>query len=259
MKKILSILLLLPLLAFGKTIELNKNNSINFNNAFTDEFVAKKQLEAMDVCFRNVGGDIYITLYTPGGSISAGQLFFDTLNALPCNFHTITVFAASMGYQTVQNLGKRYILPSGVLMSHRASVSGLSGEIGGELNSIIKNLEDNVTELEEVSAKRIGITLEEYREEIRDELWLTAKTAIKKNHADKVVLVTCDRTLKGTYNEIYRTFFGNFRVKFSKCPIIVAPISIESVNYKPATYVERNRVRFLNYFTNIKKRIKLTL
>lgn len=252
MKKLLAILLLVPTLLFAKTIELNSNNSINFNQAFTPMFVAKKQIEAITTCAKNVGKDIYVVLYTPGGSISAGQLFFDTLNALPCKFHTITVFAASMGYMSVQNLGDRYILPSGILMSHRASVSGLSGEIGGELDQTIKLLKDNVTELEQQASNRVGISLEKYRSDISDELWLTAQTAVKTNHADEVVLVKCNEDLMGTYVETVNTFFGSFKAEFSNCPIITAPISVRTSN-------QSDYVKFMNYFTNITKRIKATL
>lgn len=252
MKKLIAILMLLSFAAFGKTIELNENNTINFNQAFSMEYVAKKQIEAIKLCAGNIGSTINVVLYTPGGSISAGQLFFDTLKALPCTFDTITVFAASMGYQTVQNLGKRYIIPSGVLMSHRASVSGLSGEIGGELDEMVKHLKDNVTELEVIAANRVGITLNDYRNFIRDELWLTANEAVKKNHADESILVTCDKSLMTTYVETIRTIFGNFEVEFSNCPVIVGPLSVNGMSLESEN-------QFREYFTNITRRVGATL
>ncbi len=251
MKKLLLILLLLPTLAFSKTIELNENNVINFNQDFNAMFVAKKQVEAITLCSKNVGKDIYVALYSPGGSISAGQLFFDTLNALPCKFHTITIFSASMAYQTVQNLGKRFIVPSGTLMSHRAQIGGLSGELGGELDQIMKLLKDNIKELETVASNRIGISLENYRKAISDELWLTAKESVKSNHADEIVLVKCDETLMKTTTETVSTFFGSFDVEYSNCPIITAPISIQG------TQEETKKV--MDYLTNITNRINFTL
>lgn len=253
MKKLLTVLLLLPILVFGKTITLNESNSINFNQDFNSEFVAKKQIEAMVKCAANVGSTINVVLYTPGGSISAGQLFFDTLNALPCKFNTITVTAASMGYQTVQNLGKRYIISSGMLMSHRAQISGLGGELGGDLDQVIKYLKNNVRELEEVAAKRIGLSLEKYRETIRDELWMTAKQAIESNHADEIVNVKCDNTLMSTHIETFHTFFGTFEVEFSDCPIVVAPLNIVSSNQTNFDY------DFKTYYNNVMTRVKTTL
>lgn len=235
-----------------KNITLTESNSINFNRQFTRAFVAKKQVEAMTKCFANVGADIYITLYTPGGSISAGQLFSDTLQALPCKFHTITVFAASMGYQTVQNLGKRYILSSGILMSHRAWVQGIGGEIGGELDSILKLLKSNVKSLNKIAANRVGLSLEEYERQIADELWLTSDLAVKSNHADEIVNAICDSSLMGTNVQSYNTFFGTVDVEFSNCPIIVGPLRVVIGTQKAFNQVQ-------DMYTNTRKHIKLEL
>ena len=230
MKFILTLLLLVSSTVFGETITLTKENSINFNSAFTPDFVAKKQLEAMNKCNENEGSDIYIVLYTPGGSVNAGKLLYDTLHALPCNFHTITIFAASMGYQTVQNLGDRYILPSGTLMSHRASIRGLSGEINGELDQVLNLIKSNVRELDEIASERVGITLEEYNKAIADELWMTGEQAVDTNHADEVVLAKCDKNIDGTYIQIIRFFGIELSVEFSNCPLITSPLSVRRSN-----------------------------
>jgi ATP-dependent protease ClpP protease subunit len=253
MKKLLAIMLLLPTLGLAKTIKLNKSNTINFNEAFSMEYVAKKQIEAILLCSSNIGSTINVVLYTPGGSVSAGQLYFDTLNALPCKFNTITIFSASMGYQTVQNLGKRYILPSGILMSHRARISGLSGEIGGELDTTIEMFKTNIRELETVASNRVGITLEEYRNQIRDELWMTGEQSVKMNHADQVVLAKCDKTLMGTSISTVQTFFGSFVVEYSDCPLIVGPLNVRVGN-------STSKVQdYLDYRKNITKKVTTSL
>jgi len=271
MKKLLTVALcLLSVPAFAyKTIELNEKNTINFNQAFSSElnekntinfnqafssrFVAKKQIEAIKLCSQNVGSEINIVLYTPGGSISAGQRLYDTLNALPCKFNTITLFAASMGYQTVQQLGNRYILPSGILMSHRASVRGLGGEIGGELDSIVKLLNDNVRELELIASNRVGITLPEYQTLIRDELWMTGSQSVKMNHADEIVFARCDKSLLGTKLQRVYSIFGAFDVEYSQCPIITGALSVQPVNSNS------NLEKFTEMLTNIKKYVKTEL
>jgi len=234
MKKLLTLMLLLPTLVFAadapekklKIIELNKANTINFNSKFSSGFVAQKQMEAIRKCLVSPNSEINVVLYTPGGSVSAGKLFFDTLKALPCKFNTITIFSASMGYQTVQNLGNRYILPSGVLMSHRAYVSGLAGEIDGELDQIMSLLKSNINDLDKIAADRVGITLKEYKNLISDELWMTGAQSVEMNHADEVVLAKCDQSLSGTYVDRVETIFGPLYVEFSKCPIITGPLSV---------------------------------
>jgi ATP-dependent protease ClpP protease subunit len=250
MIKKIAMLMLLPVLSLAsevETITLTKENTINFNQAFTSKFVAQKQLEAINLCSKNPNSTINIVLYSPGGSISAGQRFIDTLNALDCTFNTITLFSASMAYQTVQNLGTRYIVPSGILMSHRASVSGLSGEIGGELDATINRIKQTVNELETVASNRVGISLKNYQDLISDELWLTATNAVKTNHADKIALVKCDESLMGTTVQSIATIFGTFRVEFSTCPIVTAPLRIA-----PASN-ESSVGDFLNYYSNITK------
>lgn len=226
MKQLLCLLLLLPNLAFTKTITLEENNTISFNQSFSPMYVAKKQVEAINLCTKNPQSRITLVLNSPGGSVSAGQRFFDTLNALDCPFDTVTIFAASMGYQTVQNLGKRYIIPSGILMSHRAFVRGIGGEIGGELDSIINLLRQNIKELNITAANRAGITLEQYESDIADELWMTASQAVKTNHADEIVLVKCGKSLSGTKVETVTNMFGRFEVEFSQCPLVTAPLRV---------------------------------
>lgn len=232
MKKLLTLMLLLPTLALAnlKTIKLTEKNTINFNEDFNAMSVASKQSELFKLAANSQENDLYIVMYTPGGSVSAGSLFIDTANALGKNIHTITIFSASMGYHTVQGLGKRYILPSGVLMSHRAFASGLQGQFPGELNQRIEMLMKSTEELDKIAANRVGLKLEEYKSIIHDELWLTGADAVKRGHADEVVQATCDESLSGTYEKKFFTFFGPVNVEFSNCPLIVGPISIKGTN-----------------------------
>ena len=232
MKKLLTLMLLLPTLALAnlKTIKLTDKNTISFNEDFNAMSVAAKQSELFKLAANSQEEDLYLVMYTPGGSVSAGSLFINTANALGKNIHTITIFSASMGYHTVQGLGKRYILPSGVLMSHRAFVSGLQGQFPGELNQRIEMLMKSTDELDKIAAHRVGLKLGEYKSIIHDELWLTGADAVKRGHADEVVQAVCGESLSGTYQKIFFTFFGPVDVEFSNCPLIVGPISIQGTN-----------------------------
>jgi ATP-dependent Clp protease protease subunit len=213
-----------------KTIKLNSKNTINFNTPFDAMTVAQKQIELFNLAATSPEKDIYLVMYSPGGSVSAGSLFIDTAKALGKNIHTITIFSASMGYNTVQGLGKRYILPSGVLMSHRAYVSGLQGQFPGELNQRIKMLMSSTEKLDAVAAKRSGLSLEDYKKLIHNELWLTGEDAVKAGHADEVVQAVCDESLSGSFIKPFRTLFGIVNVEFSNCPLITGPISIRGSN-----------------------------
>lgn len=210
-----------------ETIILTQDNTAYLNQPFNAQSVAEVQ-DKLSQLAANTTDDLYLVLYTPGGSISAGNSLIDFVNSLDNKVHTITLFAASMGYITAQSLGKRYIVPSGILMSHRASVSGVSGQIPGEALSRLKHISSMVEELSKKVANRVNMSYDDYMKLIYDEAWLTAKEAVAGNHADKIVNVKCDRSLNGTYNKNVRTIFGNVNVEFSNCPLIRSPITVNS-------------------------------
>ena len=234
MKFILLMLLALPTLSFAnqpKSIILTKKNTISFNDEFNPMTVANKQKELFELAESSPEKELYIVMYSPGGSVSAGSLFIDTVKALGKKVHTITIFSASMGYQTVQGLGNRYILPSGTLMSHRAYIEGLSGQFPGELNTRINMLMSSTERLDQVAANRVGISLEEYKKQVHDELWLVGQQAVDLGHADAVVNAVCDESLSGTHKEIIGTMFGPVELEYSNCPLITGFLGYEFKEY----------------------------
>jgi ATP-dependent protease ClpP protease subunit len=64
------------------------------------------------------GEPIYLSLFTPGGSILAGNLLINFLQSLDREIHTISVFAASMGFVIAQSLDNRYAVPGAIMMAH---------------------------------------------------------------------------------------------------------------------------------------------
>jgi ATP-dependent protease ClpP protease subunit len=226
MLKLLLSLTLLSTIAHAKNIELNEKNCVVFNKAVSDGYIAKKTVEIIQKSFTE--NELYLVMDTPGGSVTAGLQFIDIIKALNIKIHTVTVFAASMGYQIVQELGTRYITPSGTLMSHRGSVSGISGQVPGELNSRLTHIQALLSRMSSASSKRSGMTKSAYDAAIINELWLFGDNAVKAGHADEVANVTCSKKLfRQTYSESITSIFGNATVKYSKCPLISAPLSID--------------------------------
>lgn len=214
------------------TIVLEKSNTVSINSAIDEASVAQASSELQKLC-NDHKKDIYLVLYSPGGSVTDGSMFIDFVKALPCKVHTIPLFAASMAYQITQSLGTRYVIPSSILMSHRASLSGISGQLPGELLSRISFYSDMIIELEAKTAKRLGMSLKEYQALIYDELWLTAYKALKGNHADKLEKVRCGKSLMGTKTALYSLgFFGSVEVTVSKCPLIIGPLEISNPEAK---------------------------
>lgn len=255
MLKILPLLLLLSNVAIaGKAkIILTEENSVSFNSQVTPDYTAKKTLEILTKSAKS--STIYLVLNTPGGSVSAGLAFVDAIKSLNIKVHTITLFAASMGYQFVQELGTRYITPSGILMSHRGAVSGMSGQIPGELNSRVGLLQQILDGMSSRAAKRLGISKNDYDTSIINELWSYGEHAVKTNQADEVADVQCDKKLlNGVESGTLMSFFGSVNVTFSKCPLITVPVDVKfSKEVKPENYS-----KVLEFLNNQNRIINLT-
>lgn len=231
--KMKQLILLIALMFSGhlaaKTITLNESNTIILNTEINSSTVAQVQVKAMELSSKNPEQELFLVLNSPGGSVTAGALMIDTLNSLPNRIHTVSLFAASMAYQTVQSLGIRYVLNSSTLMSHRAYLGGVKGTFE-QLDSIISLFKNHVANFERVASKRIGMSLVDYKKLIHDDYWVTGFDSVEKGHADAIATVICGKTLQGTYVREYRTMFGNYDVTFSKCPLIQGYLKIKAQN-----------------------------
>lgn len=259
MNKILVLSTLLCGTAIAKPVDilLTERNVVSFNKAFTSEYVAKKQLEIFSKNALLAKSDpIYLVMDTPGGSVSAGLSFLDSLKSLKRPIHTITLFAASMGYQVVQELGTRYITPSGTLMSHRGAISGMAGQVPGELNSRLGYIQGLLEQMNVRAAGRLKTDVEVYKASIVNELWIFGQQAVNTGNADAVANVSCDKKLSaGKYSEQFNTLFGKVDVVFSKCPLVSGPIDFSfSREFK-----YKDRLKFMNSMQASKRRIQLNL
>ena len=218
-------------IAYAKEIVLTQDNSVVLNGAFTSQSVSKLigEIKKLDAELKN-GYPIYLFLSTPGGSIQAGLEFFEFIKGVNRPVHTITLFAASMGFQTVQHLGKRYILEYGVLMSHKA-FGGFEGEFGGESSQVDSRYGLWLRRLKIMDSKTVERTkgkktLKQYQAEYDNELWLNGEEAVKNGYADEVVAVKCSGALQGEREELVSFLGMKIRVRFDKCPIRTGPVSV---------------------------------
>lgn len=212
-----------------ETLVLTSSNTITFRGAVSPQTVAKAQLEILAMSAKlPASATIYLVLDTPGGDVNAGREFIDTVNSLPQEVKTVTVFAASMGFQFVQHMGERLILPSAGLMSHRARLGGIGGEIPGDLVTRLNYIANSLEKLDAHDAARMGMSLEAYQELIRDEYWVDGQDAVRDRAADRLILSRCDGTFKGTEKVFLGSMFGvNVFGIMSKCPLITAVLEIQ--------------------------------
>ena len=216
---LLAIMLFTSSLFALSTITLTKSNSVIFDSEVTADSTGQALFEIYNLYAKGVT-EIYLVLNTPGGSVPDGLEFIDAIKSLPIKVHTITIFAASMGYQIAQSLDTRFIMTNGTLMSHRAS-GGMEGIFNGSLNTRITNILQILEQQEIRVAKRLKISLVDYRKMIADELWISGKNAIENNQADEEVNIICGKDMIDIKTKrIY--VFGIIPVdlQVSECPLI---------------------------------------
>jgi ATP-dependent Clp protease protease subunit len=212
----------------SRNLVLEKRNTIAFRMPVTGSTVKDVQLQLLKLdASLGKGEPIYLYLDTPGGSITAGQELITTVRGLKHEVKTITNFAASMGYIFVQNLGERLILPNGTLMSHRAFISGMEGQMPGEFNTRTAYWNQRVSEIENACAERVKMTHENYNKLVKDEYWVDGAAAVAANHADAVVNVSCGPDLQSEETQTLQTIFGAINVVWSTCPLISSPVRVE--------------------------------
>jgi ATP-dependent protease ClpP protease subunit len=241
-----------------KIITLEDKNMVVFRGPVTDNSVSRLMLKIQRRSNSlSASTPIFLVIDSPGGSVFAGLNFIDFLEALPQKIHTVTLFAASMAFQIVQNQNTRYVLRQGTLMSHRARLSKLSGQMDGELESRYKMIKRKIDYLDVVAADRMGMALDEYKRMIKDEYWVHGFDAVGDQAADEMVLLRCGKSLSGVERVTYRTMFGPVVATFSKCPLIRTPLStrVRKVQKEHRAYVRRtfnllfnDRTRFVQEY-----------
>lgn len=242
-----------------QTILLEKDNLLVLSEPVTDESAHRimekaHELDAMQDAVLTKK-PIYLFLNTPGGSVEAGTNLAVYLRGLRRPVHTITLFAASMGFHLVENLGIRYGLSNATFMNHHARC-GVEGEMGGLSGSQLeKRLGYWKSRLEEMDLIVVARTkgrqsLRSYREAYENELWLTGKEAVYEGYADEVINVRCGDT--GGNVEGMRSFFGRaIKVMISSCPLDPSIISADQtiqvgpVPNIPTDLITYNRLHIL--------------
>lgn len=227
----------------GDTITLTSDNTIVLNSQVDGESTSAVISKAKELDDKFNSGlarlapnkkPLYLFLNTPGGSVQAGLEMVEALRGLGRPVNTITLFAASMGFQLAQNLDTRYIIKNGVLMSHRAK-GEFAGEFGGQSPSQIESRyalwKSRIDEMDQQTATRTKgkKSLAQYQAQYASEMWLTGNQSVEQGYADQVITVKCDKSLAGVTTK-EALLMGIFKVQYDldNCPLNTSPMNIRA-------------------------------
>lgn len=214
-------------------VVFNKDNVVNINEQVSETSVADWTMKVKALDAKGPANEpIYLAMKTPGGDIVAGVNFVEAMHGIHRPVYTVTLFAASMGFQIVQNLGDRLILKNGVLMSHRAS-GGFEGQFGGpepsQLSSRYIFWLRNLTQMDEQTVSRTNgkQTLDSYRKAYANEMWRNGTDSVNEGYADRVVTASCDSSLNTATHHSAQIMMFNVEYDLSDCPMVQAPINVQ--------------------------------
>jgi len=205
-------------------IELNSSNFITIRNEINEDLISNAIFNISKID----NDEIYIYIYSNGGSVTSGNNFVQYMNGLKINNKVLTCIAdkaMSMAFIIFQYCDNRYVLQNSILMQHQMSLT-LSGNIEN-INShysLVKNINNNLITYQ---AKKIGMNEDSFRKMVISDWWIYGIDAVDKKVADKSVNLICNKELFNDfeYNEI-EIFIGKIKLKYSKCPLIKNPVEI---------------------------------
>jgi ATP-dependent protease ClpP protease subunit len=216
-------------------VVLTQDNMLTINDYFYGQAVANVSQKARELDSKLPAQDpLFLVINSGGGSIEAGIELIENLNRLNRPVHTITVFSASMGFQTVQGVkGKRLVQEEGTLMSHKAW-GVFAGEFPGQLDSRYIHYLTRVQNLDrKVVARTNGKhTLQSYNKLIENEYWCDGRACISQGLADNVVQASCDSSLNGTHEVLWDRFIYMGHIieivdLYSNCPLITYELTYQ--------------------------------
>ena len=134
------------------------------------------------------GKDIHLYINSPGGSVTAGMVIYDTMQYIKCDVSTICMgLAASMGAFLLAGgtKGKRMALPNAEIMIHQPS--GGAQEQATDIDIVAKQILKTKERLNTLLAQNTGQPLEVIARDTERDNYMTAQEALAYGLIDSVI------------------------------------------------------------------------
>ena len=134
------------------------------------------------------GKDFHLYINSPGGSVTAGMVIYDTMQYIKCDVSTICMgLAASMGAFLLAGgtKGKRMALPNAEIMIHQPS-GGAQGQ-ATDIDIVAKQILKTKERLNTLLAQNTGQPLEVIARDTERDNYMTAQEALAYGLIDSVI------------------------------------------------------------------------
>ncbi|MGZ3853683.1 MAG: ClpP family protease [Flavisolibacter sp.] len=136
------------------------------------------------------GEEIKFFISSPGGSVTAGMVIYDTMKLIKSPVSTICMgLAASMGSILLSGgaKGRRFIYPHGEVMIHQPSlgghIQGVSADMEIHAEQILRTKEMGAR----ILAENTGQTIERIRKDFERDYWMDAEKSVEYGIVDKII------------------------------------------------------------------------
>ncbi|MBX3312372.1 MAG: ATP-dependent Clp protease proteolytic subunit [Microbacteriaceae bacterium] len=176
-----------PALVSSVFDQLLKDRIIWLGSEVRDENANEISAKILLLAAEDPKRDIYLYINSPGGSITAGMVIYDTMKYVPNDIVTVGIgMAASMGQLllTAGTKGKRYITPNARVLLHQphGGFGGTTSDIQTQAALIV----DMRKRLAEITAEATGKSVEQILEDGDRDHWFTAEEALAYGFVDHI-------------------------------------------------------------------------
>ena len=180
-----------------KLIEFNDNNFVSLRGDINEENSLKFIQEITQINSNII--NVYIN--SDGGSVENGLEIinvFINLQYKDIIINCIANKAYSMGFVILQACNNRYATPHATFMQHQVALNNNGGKLY-DVNKYLKHINNIDYDMDIIQANKINMDINDFKNKIVSDWWLTTKEALKYNVIDDIAIIDCKTIKKNCY------------------------------------------------------------